>query len=220
MSPPVLALIFDMDGLIIDTEWPDYQSWQELYAEHGHDLPLSEWVQYVGLWGPPLALGERLCALIGERADPETLHQQQRVRCRELVRLSMTPMPGFVELMEWATAHGLRRGLASTSSRDWVDRVVDGLAVRHHFHALVAGDEVSARKPAPDVYLRAAERLGVSPHECLALEDSAPGVASAKAAGMRCIAIPNRVTCYQDLSAADLRVAHLGEVTVDLLRTL
>ena len=127
---------------------------------------------------------------------------------------------GFVELMEWATAHGLRRGLASTSSRDWVDRVVDGLAVRHHFHALVAGDEVSACKPAPDVYLRAAERLGVSPHQCLALEDSAPGVASAKAAGMRCIAIPNRVTCYQDLSAADLRVARLGEVTVDLLRTL
>jgi beta-phosphoglucomutase-like phosphatase (HAD superfamily) len=132
----------------------------------------------------------------------------------------MTPMRGFVELMGWLTTHDLRRGLASTSSRDWVDRVVDGLAVRHHFHALVAGDEVSVRKPAPDVYLRAADRLGVPPEACLALEDSAPGVASARAAGMRCIAVPNRITSYQDLSAAHRQVAHLGEITPDLLLSL
>jgi putative hydrolase of the HAD superfamily len=216
----IQAVIFDMDGLIIDTEWPDYQSWQELYAEHGHDLPMTEWIPFVGLWGPPLSLAQRLCELIGDGVDQEALHQRQRVRCRELVRQSMTPMRGFVELMEWLTVHDLRRGLASTSSRDWVDRVVDGLAVRHHFHALVAGDEVAVRKPAPDVYLRAAERLSVPPQACLALEDSAPGVASARAAGMRCIAVPNRITSYQDLSAAHRQVAHLGEITPDLLRSL
>src|SRR5215212_8350891 len=220
MSPLIRAVIFDMDGLIIDTEWPDYQSWQELYAANGHELPLSEWVQYVGLWGPPLALGERLCALIGEGADLEALRAQRRARCDALVREGMTPMPGFTALMERLEAHDYRRGLASTSSRDWVDFVVDGICVRPRFDAIVAGDEVAARKPAPDVYLHAAERLGVPPEACLALEDSAPGVASAKAAGMRCVAVPNRVTCYQDLSAADLHVAHLGDVTLDLLRAL
>lgn len=216
----VQAVIFDMDGLIIDTEWPDYQSWQELYAEHGHELPLSEWVPFVGLWGPPKPLGEQLCALIGETADMEALRARRRARCDELVRQNMAPMPGFDTLVEWLMAHGLRRGLASTSSRDWVDFVVDGLAVRPHFHAIVAGDEVAARKPAPDVYLRAAERLGVPPEACVALEDSAPGVASARAAGMRCIAVPNRVTCHQDLSAAHRQVTHLGEITLDLLRSL
>src|SRR5207248_10443177 len=110
--------------------------------------------------------------------------------------------------------------LASTSSRDWVDFVVDGLTVRPYFHAIVAGDEVAARKPAPDVYLHAAERLGVPPGECVALEDSAPGVASARAAGMACIAIPNRVTVRHDLSAAHHRVADLAEVTLELLRSL
>ena len=209
-----------MDGLIVDTEWPDYQSWQELYAEHGHELPLEEWIPYVGLWGPPVQLLERLAGLIGEGADPAALRARRRVRCDELVRESMTPMPGFDALIGRLTAGDYRRGLASTSSRDWVDFIVDSLAVRSHFHALVAGDEVSARKPAPDVYLRAAERLGAAPEECVALEDSAPGVASARAAGMACIAVPNRVTVHHDLSAAHHRVAHLGEVTLELLQSL
>src|SRR5207253_9987263 len=148
------------------------------------------------------------------------LRARRRARCDELVREMMTPMPGFDSLIERLTAHDYRRGLASTSSRDWVDFIVDGLAVRRHFHALVAGDEVEARKPAPDVYLRAAERLGVAPGECVALEDSAPGVASARAAGMACIAVPNRVTVHHDLSAANHRVAHLGEVTLKLLGSL
>jgi HAD superfamily hydrolase (TIGR01509 family) len=216
----IRGVVFDMDGLIIDTEWPDYQSWHELYAEYGHDLPLQDWIPYVGLWGPPLNLYERLEALIGEEIDRAALRARRRARCDELVRAGMIPMAGFDALVEELTAHGYRRGLASTSSRDWVDFVVDGLSVRPHFHAIVAGDEVAARKPAPDVYLRAAERLGVSPEECLALEDSAPGVASAKAAGMACIAVPNRVTLYHDLSAADRQVEHLGEITADLLRSL
>jgi HAD superfamily hydrolase (TIGR01509 family) len=216
----IRAVVFDMDGLIIDTEWPDYQSWQEIYVEYGHELPLEEWVPYVGLWGPPLNLYERLEVLVGEAIDGVALRERRRARCDELVRAGMAPMAGFDALMERLTAHDYGRGLASTSSRDWVDFVVDGLSARRHFHAIVAGDEVAARKPAPDVYLRAAERLAVVPEECLALEDSAPGVASAKAAGMACIAVPNRVTRYQDLSGADRQVEHLGEISLDLLRSL
>jgi HAD superfamily hydrolase (TIGR01509 family) len=216
----IRAVIFDMDGLIIDTEWPDYQSWRDLYVEHGHDLSLEEWVPFVGLWGPPVSLSDRLCALIGDGADPEALRVWRRARFYERLGDPLQSMTGYSALIEQLTAHEIRRGLASTSSRDWVDFVVDGLGVRPHFHAIVAGDEVVARKPAPDVYLRAAERLGVSPAECLALEDSAPGITAAKAAGMLCIAVPNRITRHVDLSHADRQVAHLGEVTPDLLRSL
>jgi HAD superfamily hydrolase (TIGR01509 family) len=216
----IRAVIFDMDGMIVDTEWPDYQSWQELYAAHGQELTLEEWIPYVGIWGTPLDLLGRLAGRIGGEADVTALRAQRRTRCDELVRAGMTPMPGFGDLIERLTAGDYRRGLASTSSRDWVDFIVDGLDVRRHFHALVAGDEVQSRKPAPDVYLRAAERLGAVPHECVALEDSAPGIASARAAGMACIAVPNRVTAFQDLSAAHHQVSHLGEVTLELLQSL
>jgi HAD superfamily hydrolase (TIGR01509 family) len=216
----IRAVIFDMDGLIIDTEWPDYQSWQELYATHGHELTLEEWVPYVGVWGPPVNLVARLTALIGEGADPAALKARRRARCDELVREAMAPMAGYHALMDSLVTDGYRRGLASTSSRDWIDFIVDGLDVRAQFQAIIAGDEVAARKPAPDVYLRAAERLGVARAECVVLEDSAPGIASAKAAGMACIAIPNRVTRHQDLSAADHQVACLDGVTLELLRSL
>jgi HAD superfamily hydrolase (TIGR01509 family) len=182
--------------------------------------PIQEWVSFVGIWRPPLALYERLAALIGDGADLAALQARRRARYEDLLRERIVPMSGFTGLMELLTAHGYRRGLASTSSRTWVDLVLDELAVRHHFHVIVAGDGMRARKPTPDVYLRAAERLAAPPADCLALEDSAPGVAAAKADGMVCTAVPNRAPVFHDLCAADRQVAELGEGTLDLLRAL
>jgi HAD superfamily hydrolase (TIGR01509 family) len=197
------AVVFDMDGLLIDTEWPDYQSWQEAFQECGSDLTLEEWVGHVGVWGMGKSLAERLAGLRGAGWDLAALQTRRRERYRCLVREAMHPLPGVRELLVELSAHSIPRAVASASDAEWVGFVLDGLELRSWLDVVVTGEEVVARKPAPDVYLRAAARLGVNPGECVALEDSAVGVQAARAAGMRCVAVPNRLTRHHDLTAAD-----------------
>ena len=110
--------------------------------------------------------------------------------------------------------------IASSSPARWVVPAAERIGVRSLFGAIVTGDEVALRKPAPDVYLEAARRLGVDPARSIAIEDSAPGLAAARAAGMKTVAIPHWLTERHDLSGADLIVAHAGELTLARLATL
>ena len=110
--------------------------------------------------------------------------------------------------------------IASSAPARWVVGAVERLGIRPLFDAVVTGDEVAHRKPAPDVYLEAARRLGVDPARSVAIEDSRPGITAARAAGMKAIAIPHWLTERHDLSAADLTVAHAGELTLERLMTL
>jgi HAD superfamily hydrolase (TIGR01509 family) len=214
------AVVFDMDGLLIDTEWPDFQSWQEAFRECGSDLSLEEWVGFVGLWGMPATMTDRLSNLQRAGWDLAVLKARRRERYHCLVREAMHPLPGVQELIAELATCDIGRAVASTSDREWVTFVLDGLELRSWINVVVTGEEVGARKPAPDVYLRAAEQLGVSPGECLALEDSAVGVQAAQAAGMRCVAVPNRLTRHHDLTAADAQVPSLEEVSVKWLAAL
>jgi HAD superfamily hydrolase (TIGR01509 family) len=214
------AVVFDMDGLLIDTEWPDYQSWREAFQECGGDLPLEDWIGHVGVWGMGQTLAERLAGLQGAGWDLPALRARRRERYRCLVQEAMHPLPGARELIAALAAHDIRRAVASASDADWVAFILDGLELRASLDVIVTGEEVAARKPAPDVYRRAAERLRVLPEECVALEDSAVGVQAARAAGMRCVAVPNQLTQHHDLSLADARVDSLAAVTVEWLRRL
>jgi HAD superfamily hydrolase (TIGR01509 family) len=214
------AVVFDMDGLLIDTEWPDYQSWQEAFQECGSDLPLEDWVGHVGVWGMGKTVSERLADLRGAGLDLTALQARRRERYHCLVREAMHPLPGVRELIAELAAHGIRRAVASASDAEWVAFVLDGLELRPWLDVVVTGEEVGARKPAPDVYLRAAERLAVEPWECVALEDSCVGVQAARAAGMRCVAVPNRLTRHHDFTAADAQVPSLERVSVSWLAKL
>jgi HAD superfamily hydrolase (TIGR01509 family) len=212
------AVIFDMDGLLADTEWPDYLTWQELFREHGGDLTLEEWLGEVGVWGAA-TIKARFAVLRGAHEGMEAPLARRRARFRELVA-ALAPLPGVETLMAGLSARGIPYGVASSSDREWVGFVLGGLGLRERLAAVVTGDDVAARKPAPDVYLEAAARLVVPPECCVAIEDSAVGVTAAVAAGMRCVAVPNRLTRYHDLSHAHARVASLSELDADRLASL
>lgn len=212
------AVIFDADGLLVDTETCDYESWRELHASHGLELSLEEFCYTAGLYG----CWERLYAELSEKCGVhwETLRDLREPRFRELVQAQLTPTPELLDLIGLLRHAGIPRGIASSSDSDWVAHLVDGLGLRHEFRAIATGHDVERRKPAPDVYLLAARRLDADPRRCVALEDSAHGIAAAQAAGMRVIVVPNPVSRLQDLTAADAEVRHLGEITLDLLCAL
>lgn len=212
------AVIFDMDGLLVDTETCDYEAWRELHDAHSVELTLPAYCYSAGLYGSWEKMYEELGAQCGR--TPEELHAVRDPRFRELVAERLRPSPELVDLLRRLREAGVKRGIASSSDSDWVAYLLDGLGLRHEFQAIATGHDVAQRKPAPDVYLLAAERLAVDPTRCVALEDSSHGIEAARAAGMRVITIPNIVSAHQDLSLAHARVPHFGDVTLELLAEL
>jgi len=194
------ALIFDFDGLILDTEWIEYQAWAKVFAACGLPLEVSDWSRVVG--SPDLldvrhALEDRL----GKKLDWHPLDELREKHHSEL-SAGLTVLAGVRELMLEGTAAGWRIGVASNSTNRWVF----GNLRRHGLDAWVetlrTRDNVPAMKPAPDAYLLACQDLEADPALSIAFEDSAPGVAAARAAGLRVVAIPNRITRHHDLGSA------------------
>ena len=218
-SVTITALILDFDGLIVDTETPAYEEWQVVYRRHGHDLPLERWQHAVGTHGgfdPCLDLE----ALTGLRLDHDRLIQEVTQRHRERC-LAEPLLPGVETLLAEGEALGLRRAVASSSTASWVEGWLAHHAIRHRIEAVVTREDVPRVKPAPDLFLLAAARLGVPPAACVVFEDSPNGIRAARAAGMRCVAVPNALTRALALPEADLVVGSLAEASLaDLLGRL
>jgi HAD superfamily hydrolase (TIGR01509 family) len=214
------AVIFDFDGIILDTETAVFESYRQIYERCGITLTPEEWCDQIGIYAEGYAdrWTTRLRALSDRAPDAATFEAEQRQRFRGLV--SDAPMRGIRELISRLEAAGVPMAIASTSPANWVLPAAERLGIGGSFQAIVTGDEVERRKPAPDVYLEAARRIGAAPSRTVAIEDSAPGIAAARAAGMRTVAIPHWLTERHDLTAADLRVVHAGELTPDLLARL
>ncbi|HEV2028681.1 MAG TPA: HAD family hydrolase [Candidatus Dormibacteraeota bacterium] len=215
----IRAIVFDFDGLILDTEEPVYRSWLEVYREHGEELPFERWVQIVGSttidFHPQHHLEERL----GRSLTNEVL--DRRIRRRTELILAQSVLPGVVQHMESAKAMGLKLGVASSSTRDWVQSHLERLGILDRFDCLRCRDDVANAKPEPDLYIAVIECLGVLASETIAIEDSPNGVLAAKRAGLRCVAIPNPITARLDLGQADLVLRSLADVTLaDLLSKL
>lgn len=212
------AVIFDFDGLIVDTEKPGFDSWNEIYAEFGQELTLSDWTKatgYVGGFDPALHLE----AIIGRKLDWTHLSPRREARNWELT-LGQPVLPGIKELMLTMKQAGARIGVASNSGFGWVNDGLERLGLRGLVETIVTRDMVINPKPAPDVYLKAAETLQIDSRSSVALEDSEPGSRAAKAAGMRVIAIPNQFSEHQDLSVADLIVPSASALSLERLISL
>jgi HAD superfamily hydrolase (TIGR01509 family) len=211
----IRALIFDFDGLILETEEPIYRSWKEVYEAHGVALPFELWVKTVGSSNEAFHPQRHLEQSLGGPLPQDEI--DRRIARRVELVLAEPLRPGVVDMAKAARAQGLKVGVASSSSRDWVNGHLERLGIADLFDCLRARDDVEHVKPEPDLYLASLECLGVAAAEAVAIEDSPNGVIAAKRAGMRCVAVPNRITAGLDLSEADLRLTSLADVTLPQL---
>ena len=213
----IRALIFDFDGILLDTETPDFEQWQVMYREHGSDLTLDE---YGACIGTTIDARDPLAALesaVGHPLDRPALHARHREALLRILE-GEPPMPGVLDYLAEARRLGLALGVASSSHRDWVGGNLERLGLMPHFHCVRTRTEVPRAKPEPDLYLAVLRDLGVAPDEAVAFEDSPPGVTAARAAGIFCVAVPNRVTRHLAIGHADLTIASLADMPLaDLL---
>ena len=211
------GLIFDFDGLILDTEMPDYISWQGVYQAHGVELPLEKWASIVGGKAESdFDPYDYLETLVGEEVDREAIWIKRRKDYIEHLE-SQPILPGVESYLADAKKTGLKLGIASSSPENWVVGHLTRLGLVEEFDAICTADDVEQTKPDPELFLLTAEKLGVAPDEVIVFEDSPNGVLGAKRAGMFVVAVPNPLTEQLDLSHADLTLGTLGEISLEAL---
>jgi HAD superfamily hydrolase (TIGR01509 family) len=214
MQMAIKGLIFDFDGLIIDTEIPEYLAWKEIFTKYGEELPIKEWVKVIGsdfsAFDPYLYLEERT----GQEVDRSRIRIDQQDRVKEM-ELDLKLLPGVLETLQKAQEMNLKIGLASSSNGEEIIWHIDRLGLKAYFQAICTGDQVARIKPDPMLYQCAVHKLGLQPHEALAFEDSPNGISAAKAAGLYCVAIPSALTSQLDLSQADLVVPSMAHFSID-----
>ncbi|RME08859.1 MAG: HAD family hydrolase [Anaerolineae bacterium] len=210
----IRGVIFDFDGLILDTETPVFRSWQELYARFGQRLTLEDWAEVVGCSArehyDPL---ERLQQRLGQPLDVERWRAWRYEREMALLA-EQDLLPGVTERLEEARRLGLRLAVASSSPRPWVEGHLQRLGLWDYFQVVHTAEDVERTKPAPLLFQKALRSLALQPPEAIVFEDSPNGVTAAKAAGIFCVAVPNAVTQNLPLDHADLRITSLAEITL------
>lgn len=215
----IQAIIFDFDGLILDTEVPIYQSWQELYQSYGASLSLSKWVKIIGTAEAEGEHFEDLESQIGRTLDRDSLGPKRRKRELELIA-HQSVRAGVRDYLSDAQRLGLKIGLASSSSCSWVTGYLTNLGLIHFFMCIRASDDVRNVKPDPEIYLSVLEALKVQPDEAVAIEDSPHGVTAAKGAGLYCVAVPNDMTSHLPFDHADLKLNALADIPLPELLNL
>lgn len=190
---PIQAVIFDFDGTILDTETHEFRRWQALYRDHNRELPLQEWQRGIGTWD----------AFDPWAGLPDHVQQNRQTVYAQLLETIHADIqaadlrPGVRNVLDAIRPAGLRLALATSSDRAWVTRWLEQHDLLRHFETLATRDDVTRVKPDPELYTLAVHRLGLKPHQCLAVEDSLNGATAAAAAGLHVVVVPNDVTRTQ-----------------------
>jgi len=212
----IRGVIFDLDGVIADTERLQWAAYRDVLLGFGVDVGIEEYRRH---WirdgfGPEYA-----CRTYALPIDPDELRIRKAGRYDAMLHDGITPCPGAVAAL--ARLHRTHRvGLATNTVRGEVGFILDHLGVASYFHATVAREDYARAKPAPDAYLAAAAALGLAPADCAVVEDTERGLRAALAAGARVVAVPNALTFDNDFTGAACRLAHLDELTAELLDAL
>jgi HAD superfamily hydrolase (TIGR01509 family) len=219
-GPVIDALVFDFDGLILDTETPLFEAWRRTYLHFGVEpISLEQWVRSLGLPSNDPGHLDRRALLeerLGRRLDEADTTEIQR-RMREQMLDQQPLLPGVMALLDTADRRGLPLAVASSSPSDWVQGHLERRGLLDRFRHFSCAGAVLAGKPDPATYLDACANLGVDPSRAVAFEDSPHGVHAAKAAGLFAIACPNPVSAALDFEHADVVVESLAAVDLDQL---
>ena len=212
----ITTVIFDLDGLLADTEPLHCRAYQDALQSEGASLTKADYIEHWVRSGKGIA---DWVALHGLNVDPLALRVKKSARYLELLASSLRPMDGALELLKVLYGNKML-ALGSSSYQDAVDGVLEGLNIAHYFEAIVTGLDVPRVKPAPDIFLTAARRVGAVPSECVVIEDAEKGVLAAYQAGMSCIAVPNAHTRHHDFSKASRVCSSLNEITLQSIETM
>jgi HAD superfamily hydrolase (TIGR01509 family) len=215
----IKSLIFDFDGLILDTETPEFLVWQSIYIKHGHELPAHEWSKTVGGYGiSDFDAAEYLTHLTQGQLDAVSLRARHQVESAAAIEASPI-LPGVENIIHEAKKLGLKLAIASSSPHSWVDTHAKRLGIFDYFDKVICADDVAPgrTKPNPDLFLKALDQLKVQKTEAVVFEDSPNGVKAAQSAGIFVVVVTNPTTSslafegeYLKLnSLADLRLSNL-----------
>jgi HAD superfamily hydrolase (TIGR01509 family) len=209
----IRALIFDFDGLILDTESPLYNSWMEIFEQHGLVVTQQQWASLLGASADVPEAYDLLEEHLGRPLDRDLLHKQRLSRELQLLD-SESVLPGVRELIHEAKEAGLGLAVASSSDRAWVEGLLTKHGLIESFNTVVCAEDVAQTKPAPDLFLKALEHLNIEAHEAIVFEDSEHGAGAAKTAGVFCVAVPNEITKSLAFADADLIVTSIAEYSL------
>ena len=209
------ALIFDFDGVILDTETPEGLIWQSIYKHLGYELPVDEWEKTIGGYGTSnFDAAEHLSFLSQGRLDPISLRARYRKEADQVIHASPI-LPGVTNMIEQAKENGLQVAIGSSSPHSWVDEHAKRLGIFHYFDQIVCQDDVppGRTKPNPDIFLKALDQLNVKNDAAVVFEDSPNGVLAARRAGIFVVGVPNPLTAKMGVTG-DLTVSSLADLSL------
>ena len=219
-KPETVSIIFDLDGVIINSEPIHKEIEKEMMLERGIELSPAEHLSYVGMAGYDMwkAVKEKYC--LPESVDD--LRREKRGRTQHFLdRMDDSVLvPGALECLRRLQRAGFPLALASSSGQSYVSHVIDRFEIRDYFSVVTTGWDVERSMPAPDIFLLTAERLGARPSSCLVIEDSANGVRAARSAGMAVIAYVGAMDGEQNTGSADWVTSDMGEITAEKIMKL
>ena len=210
--PENKAVIWDMDGVIAATAPYHLKAWQEVFRKRGIDFTKKQFSRHFGQRNDAIikgAMGEDVSS-----EEMETIADEKEKSFRRRIGQDVKALPGVIELLNSLLQHGFKIALASSAPMENIDFITRSLGINSIFQSIITGHEVPRGKPSPDVFLLAAQRLGVKPANCIVIEDAVAGITAAKTAGMFCLAVTNTHP-RASLSEADLIVDSLA--TIDVL---
>jgi len=212
----IKAVIFDMDGVIVDSEYYHYIVEKRILKKIGIDLSFEEAKKHAGM--KTETFFRKILENHKKKADINELVKEKQKLVIDILKKRAKPIPGSIKLINLLKKNKIKLGIASSGKRERVEIILSKFKIRNKFDVVVTAEDVEHGKPDPEIFLLASKKIGIKPEECIVIEDSTNGVKAAKKAGMKCIGFVSKNSGKQDLSEADIVVDDMRKIDLDIIR--